>query len=145
MGGEWVIAARMHMQGRRRNFLPKKDYLIDVSHYGDNQELLVAADALISDYSSIIFDFVLTGKPAFLYVADRSSYEWTRGLYYPLEEAPFPLAETSTQLCSHIEHYESALYRSKIEEFLEGKGNIEDGRAASRIVDFIEKLLSDSY
>ena len=71
---------------------------IDVSGYPSVEELMVAADILVSDYSSIFFDFALTGKPAVAYVPDLTFYrDVERGLYgrWPLESG-LPVASTTT-------------------------------------------------
>ena len=105
------------------------------------QELLVAADALITDYSSCIYDFLLTRRPGFIYAPDRKKYEAGRGLCYPLSETPFPVAETNEQLIQAIRSFDEVAYRTRVEEFLRGKGSIDDGRASARVADLIESIL----
>ena len=77
---------------------------IDVSGYPSVEELMVAADILVSDYSSIFFDFALTGKPAVAYVPDLTFYrDVERGLYgrWPLESG-LPVAVDHDGLTSHL-------------------------------------------
>lgn len=77
---------------------------IDVSGYPSVEELMLAADALVSDYSSIFFDFALTGKPAVVYAPDLASYrDVERGLYgdWPLDSG-LPVAADHDGLTSHL-------------------------------------------
>ena len=78
---------------------------IDVSGYPSVEELMVVADVLVSDYSSIFFDFALTGKPAVVYAPDLASYRnLERGLYgdWPLGSG-LPVAVDHDELTSHLQ------------------------------------------
>lgn len=143
-GGEWVFAVKMHhlMFEHRNKFLPEGVEVLNISDYPDIQELHIAADAYITDYSSGILDFMLTRKPGFLYAADREKYENARGLYYPLEETPFPVAENNEKMVENIENFDEAAYKVRVEEFLKGKGCIEDGHAAARVVELIKSIMN---
>lgn len=79
--------------------------IIDVSGYPSVEELMLAADILVSDYSSIFFDFALTGKPAVVYAPDLASYrDVERGLYgdWPLGSG-LPVAADHDELASHLQ------------------------------------------
>jgi len=79
--------------------------MIDVSGYPSVEELMLAADILVSDYSSIFFDFALTGKPAVVYTPDLASYrDVERGLYgdWPLGSG-LPVAVDHDELTSHLQ------------------------------------------
>ena len=79
--------------------------MIDVSGYPSIEELMLAADILVSDYSSIFFDFALTGKPAVVYAPDLASYrDVERGLYgdWPLGSG-LPVAVDHDELASHLQ------------------------------------------
>ena len=79
--------------------------MIDVSGYPSVEELMLAADILVSDYSSIFFDFALTGKPAVVYAPDLASYrDFERGLYgdWPLGSG-LPVAADHDELASHLQ------------------------------------------
>ena len=60
----------------------------------DTYEVLNACDGLITDYSSVFFDYAVTGKKVILYAYDKEEYLSTRGTYMPFEELPFPILET---------------------------------------------------
>ena len=145
-GGEWVIAARLHylMLDKRHVFLPPVTEVYNVTEHPDIQELITAADACVSDYSSSILDFVLTRRPGFIYAADREKFERMRGLWYPLSETPFPVAEDNDVMVKNIENFDEEAYKARVEEFLKGKGCIEDGHAAERVVDLIESIINSN-
>lgn len=105
------------------------------------QELMVAADAGITDYSSWAYDFVLTHKPLFLYTPDLKDYNQARGFYYNLNSTPFPLSETNDDLVSNIRHFDDVVYQYDVDEFLKDKGCYETGKAAQLAVDKIQKIL----
>ena len=68
----------------------------------DTYEFLGAVDLLISDYSSVFFDFAVTGRKIVLYCPDRASYDMERGLYFQLSELPFPITETTEELLEAV-------------------------------------------
>ena len=143
-GGRWRVAVRLHPHDARalgEGLFSLPGDVLDLSSYDDVQELLVAADACITDYSSLVFDYLLGGGPAFVFAPDKAKYDAGRGFCYPLEETPFPVAETEDALCANIRAFDAALYAERREEFLRARGCMEDGRAASRAVDLIEEAL----
>ena len=76
--------------------------------------------------------------------ADRKKYDNERGLYYPLEETPFGIAENNDQLMENIMAFDDAAYQPKVEAFLKDKGCVEDGHASERVADLIEKILAEA-
>lgn len=144
-GGDWVVVSRMHPHFKRKN-LEKLNFVgnvVEANNYPDIQELLIAADAAITDYSSCIFDFILGRKPAFIFATDIKEYNTERGFYYPLETTPFSIAVNNTELCENIINFDNKDYQRKIDEFLQDKGCIEDGHASERVVDLIEKIMKE--
>ena len=141
-GGAWEIATRMHhmMLAQCKEFRKEGQRIINASEYTDVQELLLATDVLLSDYSSIICDFLLLGRPAFLYVPDYEEYGVTRELAYPLSDTPCPIATSNDLLMRDIEKFDEADYAIKLEKYLNKMGCVEDGHAAARVVDLIEQL-----
>ena len=112
----------------------------DVSDYPGVGELLLASDALITDYSSLIADFVTTGKPILLYVPDLAAYEASPGLNVDLEAvAPGPLLRTFDEVAAALRdlplvaaEHEAAAKAFAAEHPTEGSG-----LAAVRLVDWL--------
>lgn len=140
-GGEWVLALRQHPRRASHRDVETENAWLDVTCYPDIQELLAAADVVLTDYSSAVFDFVLTGRPGFLLVEDYKDYEELRGLYYPPEESPFPVAYTQGELADLICNFNEETYCRNVEAFLESKGCVEDGRAAQRVAELIQTMI----
>ncbi len=144
-GGEWIILVRAHPNvfNKRGGGIEKEESekQIDVSCYADMADLLATADVFISDYSGCMFDWLHTGRPGFIYAPDRREYEESRGLYYPLSETPFAIAETNEELAKVIRDFDEAAYRARVESFLKGKGCTDDGHASERVADLIERFI----
>lgn len=135
---KWKVQVRLHPNMRKKGVkLPFTGAVEDVTDYPDIQELLAGADAVISDYSSCIFDFALSGRPAFIYAPDRAKYESDRGFYYPLSGTPFPVAESAAGLVSAVEAFDEADYARRLEAFFAEKGSVERGDAAAKTADLI--------
>lgn len=143
-GGEWRVALRLHPHDAKAmadGLFSLPPGVLDASGYDDMQELMLAADAGITDYSSWIFDFVLGGAPGFIFAPDLAEYDQSRGFYYPLSETPFPVAETEDSLCGNIRSFDAEKYAADRAAFLAARGCMEDGLAADRAADFIAGLL----
>nr|MCR5066755.1 CDP-glycerol glycerophosphotransferase family protein [Erysipelotrichaceae bacterium] len=146
-GGQWYLMLRYHPVYRKiyaRNNIINGSNVIDVTLYPDMQEILTLADAGITDYSSWILDYVLQRKPGFLYASDIARYNKERGFYYPLTESPFPLAENNEQLIRNILEFNEEEYKEKVEQFLIGKGCVENGTASKKTVDYMLSLMNIS-
>ncbi|WES65077.1 CDP-glycerol glycerophosphotransferase family protein [Microbacter sp. GSS18] len=127
------------VRGHSRTLQPGRDAVgprvIDVTGYPDTSRLLLAADALVTDYSSVMFDFSVTGKPMYFLVPDLERYRGElRGFYFDLAaRAPGPLVRTQEELVDalaadparHAEAYASWRARFNARE---------DGRSAERVV-----------
>ncbi|RHF67223.1 CDP-glycerol glycerophosphotransferase family protein [Fusobacterium mortiferum] len=137
-GGEWHFALRVHPSlVSQLKDIPKD--VINMSDYDDVQELLYASDILINDYSSIMWDFVQTRKPCFIYATDLKEYENSAGLYTKPSSWPFPLAETETELLKKIEEFDDMEYQKKIDYYFEWMENFETGEACKKLVNIILK------
>lgn len=116
---------------------------INVTFYPDIQELLVAADVVITDYSSLMWDFSLQRKPVFLYQSDEVEYSNDRGFYAPVSEWPYPNAHTQAEFIEEIEHFDEKKYLQDLELFLEKYGSCDDGHASERIVKRIMDIIGE--
>ena len=93
---------------------------------------------MISDYSSCMFDFMLTRRPCFIYAEDIARYNDERGFYYPLEATPFPVATNNEELKRNILNFDNEKYVKEVDKFLEEKGCIDDGNASKKVVEIIK-------
>lgn len=142
-GDEWIIFLRLHpiLINQKKNFsLPK--YVIDVSDYPDSEELVVASDAMVADYSSIMFEPAFVKKPVFLLSTDKNEYlRRERGFLINYETLPFPIAESNEELAENVLNFDYDCYVKKIDIFFKKYGLHEDGHASDRATRFILDLL----
>lgn len=116
------------------------DSVIDVTDYPDMQELLVAADILITDYSSSIWDFSLTGKPCILYVPDKDEYLSDRGTYTPMDVWPGLMAATKDELIQLLLDPDYELCKQKADASLKYFNSYENGNATKSICNLINEV-----
>lgn len=145
-GGEWVILNRAHhtsISKKKTGKMSRHLYVLNANNYPDIQELMMAIDMGITDYSSWICDYVLTYKPGILYTPDLDSYDHNRGFYYPLEETPFPICRNNDELVSHILNFDTESFKIRTDEFLNARGCIDDGHASEHIVDMMMDIVEN--
>lgn len=114
---------------------------IDVSDYSDMQELLVATDILITDYSSSIWDFSFTYRPGFLYTPDLEEYESSTNFYTPINQWQYPYALTMADLCANIRNYDETAAIERIKAHHALLGSYEKGIATEQVCAVIKQYL----
>ena len=118
-GEDFIVLAKLHPRLIQfsQSFFAEKIDVYDVTQYPDMQELMLVSDIMVSDYSSCMFDFMLTKKPVFVYANDIKRYNNERGFYYPMEETPFLIATTNGELRNNILEFD-------LEKYIEEKVNL---------------------
>lgn len=119
---------------------PALSELANVPDWFETNELLAGVDILITDYSSIFFDFAILRRPIIHFVFDRAEYERTRGLYFDMEtEMAGPLCYTAEEVNAAIANIDAvtAEYRDRYERLIERYSYNEDGSASRRVLDII--------
>ena len=141
-GGDWIVLLRLHPRVRQysKMVINQASCVKDATYYDDIQELLASADCMITDYSSCIFDFMLTRRPGFIFATDIEQFNTERGFYYPLESTPFPIARNNDELLNHIAAFDQEAYSDSVSTFLKEKGCIEDGKASERVARLIAEI-----
>ena len=139
-----VLSKRFHKQFVclfRKHHLINDSFIsesiINASLYPDMQELLCAADVLITDYSSSIWDFSFMNKPCFLYAPDLDNYKKERDFYIPIEKWPFPLACSITELEKNILAFDDEKYKKDIKKHHVELGSFEKGDATKSLLEII--------
>lgn len=136
------LIVRLHPNiAQKADIIEYTDHIINGTKFTDIQDLIIASDCVISDYSSIPFDFEMIQKPAFLYCSDLEKYEKTRGLLKEFYKYPFPLARTNREMLNNIQKFNETEYRKKMEEYMEGYPSYENGHAAKKTAEWIEKKI----
>ncbi|WP_044913072.1 CDP-glycerol glycerophosphotransferase family protein [Butyrivibrio sp. WCE2006] len=143
-GGKYIVAYRFHQYIYRLidvgGFYSEG---LDVTKYPDMQELLVASDILITDWSSSIWDYSLTLKPIFLYFNDAEEAERDYGFYIRPDDLPYPKGHTTEELCREIESFNEQKYKNNVSEFLKEYKSYDDGHASERVANHIAELIKE--
>ncbi|MGH1563802.1 CDP-glycerol glycerophosphotransferase family protein [Mumia sp. DW29H23] len=143
LGDSVVVLLRMHSVVRGRPPVPEelRDFARDVSRYPDTQELLLAADVLVTDYSSVMFDFATLDRPMVFFTYDLDHYrDELRGFYFPFEEqAPGPLVRTTDAVADALVRALAGDdgYAAAREEFRARFAPLDDGHASERVLDAV--------
>lgn len=143
-GEEWVLLYRMHPSVIKKFQTSQyADISVDVTSYPDMQELMLVSDALITDYSSSMFEYMLLDRPVFIYANDvEKMFELgrIRELYY---ELPFSKATNNDEMVKSIKSFSQEEYSSKLEQFKKKYAPYESGHAAQEVVDRIKKVIGE--
>ncbi len=83
----------------------------------DTYEFLNAVDVLVTDYSSVLFDYAVTGRKIILFPYDREEYEKDRGFYFKLEELPFPQVYSARELAEELKRPKQYEDKGFLEKF----------------------------
>lgn len=138
LGPDWVVLIRGHARTIEPGQNISAEGVIDVTSYPDVSEIFLAADVLVTDYSSVMFDFSVTGKPIYFYTPDLKRYkEQLRGFYFDLiPSAPGPVVQDESKLVDLVRHPDAvqAEYASKYAAWREKFNPHDDGHAAERVV-----------
>jgi CDP-glycerol glycerophosphotransferase (TagB/SpsB family) len=147
VGPGFVTLIRGHSRTLRPGASVTAPGVIDVTGYPEISELYLAADVLITDYSSVMFDFSVTGKPIFFYVPDFEHYrDRTRGFTFDLfPVAPGPVTTSLTELVDAVTDA-AAVAGTHATRYAEWRARFnprDDGHAGQRVVEriFREGLL----
>lgn len=142
-GGEWTMVCRFHYHVADAvdwKSLEEKypGRFINGNTGVDMAEYLAATDLLLTDASSCMFDFALTGRPCLLYFPDIENYRGReRGFYTDTSELPFPLAVDGEELISAIEGFDGTAYAEGIGNMKEKMGFVDTADSSERIIRYI--------
>jgi CDP-glycerol glycerophosphotransferase len=145
LGPDYVLLLR----GHRFHQLPGYGaHVVDVTAYPEINDLVLASDVAVLDYSSLRFDVAVTGKPMVFLVPDLRDYtEQARGFLYDFaRSAPGPLLESTEEVVAALADLPALeqAWQGRLAEFNGYYNRLADGRAAQRVVRaFFEPLLSD--
>jgi len=141
LGPSWTVLVRGHARTLDLRAEVQGDRVVDVSGHPDVSDLLAITDVLITDYSSVMFDFSATGRPIVFFVADQEQYEHeVRGFAWDLRSrAPGPLVRSvedcADAVASADEPTERARWAARYRRWREDFNPLDDGRASARVVD----------
>lgn len=144
LSDEYIILTRLHyFIANNLDLSDYKGFAFDESKYDDIAELYLISDILITDYSSVFFDYANLKRPMLFYTYDLDSYgDVIRGFYFDMENnVPGPLLFTTEEVIDSIKNIEkiNEQYREKYEEFYKTFCSLEKGDASRKIVERVWK------
>lgn len=148
LGKEYVVIIKLHyfMQDEIKLDQNLQDFIRVFNSDQDIQILYLVSDILITDYSSVMFDYSILRRPIIFYVYDLEKYKnELRGFYFDLyQEAPGPVVNSQEQLMVEIENIQDKFdsYKDKYDLFTKKFNYLDDGMASKRAVNMINKLYS---
>jgi CDP-glycerol glycerophosphotransferase len=146
LGDDHVLLVRLHSNIVDGAPGDGDGFVYDVSLYPEISELYLIADLMITDYSSVMFDYANTRRPMLFFTYDLPDYrDRLRGFYFDFEkEAPGPLVETSDALIEAVRSAGEVAdgYRASYDAFVQRFCPLDDGKAAARVVDKIFPSMS---
>ena len=137
---EFVFCLKLHPNDVGLKKLDMFSGAVDLTAEPDSQLVLSACDVVISDYSSMLLDFILTGRFSFIFAPDYNEYiSKERLLYLDIKEIGIPFANNFEELVGNIENLNEQDYHNKINKLLDYYGIVEDGNSSSLIVEELIK------
>ncbi|VEF49606.1 CDP-glycerol:poly(glycerophosphate) glycerophosphotransferase [Bacillus freudenreichii] len=136
LGNEYIILLRLHyLVSENLDLSGMEDFVYDVSSYGDIRDLYLISDVLVTDYSSVFFDYANLKRPMVFFVHDIEEYrDQLRGFYFDFEkEAPGPLVRTTEGLIEEIRRIEQNGF-ALCENFYQKFCHLEKGKASEQVV-----------
>jgi CDP-glycerol glycerophosphotransferase len=144
LGPAWLVLVRGHSSTWEFGSDISGTGVLDVTTYPDASDLLLVADVLVTDYSSIMFDWLVTGRPIVYCVPDLDRYaSELRGFYADLlAEAPGPVVQTTAQVAYEVSHAEAEAGRFEaiLTSWRERFAYRDDGHAAEHVVNHMLEL-----
>ena len=140
LGDNFVILLRLHyLVAENIDLTAHNGFVYDCSGHEDIRELYLIADYLITDYSSVFFDFALLQRPMLFFVYDIEEYrDKLRGFYFDFEDkAPGPLLKSTEEIINEVKKIEETGFvpTETTKEFYKKFCSLEDGLATKRVVD----------
>ena len=136
---EYIILFRAHyFVSNSFDFEKYKGFIYNVSDIDDVNETYIVSDILITDYSSVFFDYANLKRPMLFYMYDFEEYkDEMRGFYIDINELPGEITKTEDELIKAIKNIKNFEYTEKYKKFNEKFNYLDDGQAAKRTVEKI--------
>lgn len=148
LGNDWVVLFRAHyFVANSLNFDEFEGFVYDVSAFDDINDLFVAADVLVTDYSSSMVDFANTLKPILIYAYDLDEYgNELRGFYIPITEFPGPVFTTQDELAESLNALDriAAEWADRRDEFRKTYTPWDSAGSTQRVIDAVFRSLETS-
>ena len=137
-----VVLVRLHPNDKKNeNYYQYTDRIINVNHYPNGQDLVILADAIITDYSTIAFDGAIIKKPVFILEKDLEAYRRTRGLSEAYYSWPFIKVDNEQKLLECIINFDRQDYMKRLDEYFETDTSYDTGETAIQTINWIQNVM----
>lgn len=138
----WIILIRLHPNiQNQQDMIQYNERIFNGSNYADINDLIIASDIVISDYSSAMFDALLANKIVFVYATDIEKYNKDRGMLFDLEELPFSISSNNNELIDNIDNFNNIDYINRCNQFMNSLELYDCGHASKCVVDWIQEKI----
>lgn len=144
LGDEYVMIVKYHyLIMDAVDWSPYEGFIYHFDQSRDIAELFLVADILVTDYSSVMFDYSIMKRPMFFFAYDFYKYKnELRGFYFSYsKEMPGPISTTTDELIEDIRNYNPAEYEERYKRFMEKYNTIDDGKASGRVLELLQTLI----
>ena len=143
LAGEWVLLIKHHPFVKEPPTIPEScaEFAFMVPDIPTDY-LMSVADAMVTDYSSVVFEYSLVGRPMAFFAYDIDDYNDWRGFYYPYDEmTPGPVVKTTEELADYIANLDTRFDAAEMQAFREKFMCACDGHATERIWRVCQEML----
>lgn len=144
LGDEYIMIVKYHyLIMDAIDWSPYEGFIYHFDQSRDIAELFLVSDILVTDYSSVMFDYSIMNRPMFFFAYDFYKYKnELRGFYFSYsKEMPGPISTTTEELIDDIRNYDPEVYAERYDKFKKKYNTIDDGNASSRVLDLIQNLI----
>ncbi|MFV0342350.1 MAG: CDP-glycerol glycerophosphotransferase family protein [Anaerocolumna sp.] len=147
LGDEYICIVKYHYLVKdHRDWSTYKGFVYDFDRCEEISQLYLVSDILITDYSSVMFDYSLLNRPCFFFAYDLENYKNNlRGFYFDfIKEAPGPIVTTTMELIQAINEFDPKDYEEKYKAFTKKFNHADNGKASDKVVNLIQKIIREA-
>ena len=140
IGDDFALVIKHHPFVRELPAIPAgcEDFAALACADDPTDALMVCADALVTDYSSVVFEYSLLGRPMAFFAYDLDDYNDWRGFYYDYDEmTPGPVLRTTAELADYLANLDARFDTDEVEAFRQKFMSACDGHATERICQYL--------
>ena len=141
LSDEYIFIVKYHyLVSDKIDWSPYEGFVYTFDETKDIAWLYLVSDMMITDYSSVMFDYSLLKRPMLFFAYDLQDYkENLRGFYFDfVEEAPGPISRDTNQLINDIKSYEPLKWEDKYQTYSNKYNHVDDGHASEKVIDLIK-------
>lgn len=142
LSNEYVFIVKYHyLIADNIDWSPLEGFVYTFDETKDIALLYLVSDMMITDYSSVMFDYSLLRRPMFFFAYDLEAYkDHLRGFYFDfISEVPGPISKNTEQLIYDLKNYNRSEWEGKYEAFHQKFNHVDDGHASEKIIEVIQK------